>query len=220
MAEQIRVLLVDDHAIVRDGLAAYLGTEDDMEVIGQAGSGAEGVKLATQLLPDVVLMDLIMPALEGIDTLEAIRRIRQQTPKTQVIILTSHTDDDYLLPAIKAGALSYLLKDVGADELADALRRAAQGEATIHPRVAARLVDEVQRGPKPSPVADLTEREVEVLRLIAQGKSNREIAETLIIGEKTVKTHVSNILSKLHLQDRTQVAIFALKQRIVPLDAE
>lgn len=218
MSDEITVILVDDHAIVRDGLAAYLSTEDDIRVLGQAPNGAEGAKLAERLLPDVVLMDLIMPTVAGIDTLEAVRRIRQLTPSTQIIILTSHTDDDYVLPAIKAGALSYLLKDVSADDLADAIRRAAQGEAMIHPRVAARLVDEVQRGPRPNPAADLTDRELEVLRLIASGMSNREIADELIIGEKTVKTHVSNILSKLHLQDRTQAAIFALKQRIVPLD--
>lgn len=212
--EPIRVLLIDDHAVVRRGLAAFLATYDEIEVVGDAGSGAEGVELAGRLLPDVVLMDLVMPEMDGI---EATRRVRSVSPTTQVIVLTSYSEDERIFPAIKAGALSYLLKDVGPDALMRAIVAARRGEATLHSTVAARLMHELTDS-HTSPLDQLTEREREVLGCIARGMSNAEIANHLIIGERTVKTHVSNILSKLHLQDRTQAALLALREKLVPLE--
>lgn len=211
--DTISVLLVDDHRVVRQGLRDFLELQDGIEVIGEAGSGEEGVRLAQELLPDVVLMDLVLP---GIDGVEATRRIKASSPSSQVIVLTSFTDDDKVFPAIKAGAISYLLKDVQPEELARAIRAAQRGEAVLHSEVATKLMHEFST-PQPSsnPVEQLTEREMDVLRLIARGKSNKEIADSLIISEKTVKTHVSNILSKLHLADRTQAAIYALRQKLV-----
>ncbi len=214
MTEPIRVVLVDDHVVVRFGLRAFLNTQSDIEIVGEASSGEEGVEVVSRELPDVVLMDLLMP---GIDGVEATRRIKIQSPNTQVIVLTSYSEDERIFPAIKAGALSYLLKDVGAEVLAGAIRAARRGEATLHPMVATRLMSELS-GARQSPLDELTEREKDVLACIARGMSNAEIAEHLIIGERTVKTHVSNILSKLHLQDRTQAAIVALKERLIPLD--
>ncbi len=212
--ESIRVLLVDDHAVVRRGLSAFLMTYDELEVVGEAASGREGVELAAQLLPDVVLMDLVMPEMDGI---EATRRIRAISPSTRVIVLTSYSEDERIFPAIKAGALSYLLKDVGPEELMRAIKAAQRGEATLHPAVAARLMHELTAA-RSSPLDELTDREREVLTCIARGMSNAEIAQHLGIGERTVKTHVSNILSKLHLQDRTQAALLALRERLVALD--
>ena len=213
-SETVRVMLIDDHAIDRKGLAAYLDTYPEIEVVGEAGSGAEGVTMAAKLLPDVVLMDLVMPEMDGI---EATRQVKAVSPTTQVIVLTSYGEDERIFPAIKAGALSYLLKDIGPDDLVRAIKGARRGEATLHPSVAARLMSELT-GARSSPLALLTEREKEVLACIARGMSNAEIADHLIIGERTVKTHVSNILSKLHLQDRTQAALLALRERLVPLD--
>jgi len=214
--EKIALILVDDHAVVREGLRAYLSTEPDLDVVGEAGNGREALKLAADAVPDVALVDLVMPGMDGIAT---IRELKKVSPHTQVIVLTSYAEDEKIFPAVRAGALSYLLKDVSADDLAKAIRAAARGEATLHPQVAARLMSEVG-GPKrqESGVDALTEREMEVLALIARGMSNREIAQTLVVAEKTVKSHVSNILSKLHLADRTQAAIYALRQRIVPLE--
>ncbi len=214
--ETIGVLLIDDHRVVRQGLRDFLDMQDDIDVIGEAGSGEEGVQLAHDLLPDVVLMDLVMP---GIDGVEATRRIKAVSPSTRIIVLTSFADDDKVFPAIKAGAISYLLKDVSPEELAHAIRAAQRNEAVLHPEVAAKLMQEFST-PKTSeaPIDQLTEREMDVLRLIARGQSNKEIADTLVISEKTVKTHVSNILSKLHLADRTQAAIYALRQRLVPME--
>jgi len=214
MSETIRVLLVDDHGVVRRGLGALLATYDDIEVVGDAGSGAEGVALAQRLLPDVVLMDLVMPGMDGI---AATRQVKLASPTTQVIVLTSYSEDERIFPAIKAGALSYLLKEVGPDDLVRAIRAARRGEATLHPTVAARLMQELS-GARNSPLDQLTEREREVLACIARGMSNTMIADHLVVGERTVKTHVSNILSKLHLQDRTQAALLALRERLVPLD--
>jgi len=210
------VLLIDDHRVVRQGLRDFLELQEDIEIVGEASSGEEGVQLARELIPDVVLMDLVMP---GIDGVEATRQLKAVSPSTRVIVLTSFADDDKVFPAIKAGAISYLLKDVSPEELAHAIRAAQRNEAVLHPEVAARLMQEFS-APRPdeAPVEQLTPREMEVLRLIARGKSNKEIADALIVSEKTVKTHVSNILSKLHLADRTQAAIYALRKRIVAME--
>ena len=213
MADVISVLIADDHPFVRHGLRTYLETLDDMEVAGEASDGAEAVELVERLLPDVVLMDLVMPELDGV---EATRRIRAASPATKVIALTSFDDDEKVFPAIKAGAAGYLLKDVHPAELAEAVRRASRGEALLAPSVAARLMQEVS-GERPAS-AGLTERELEVLRLIARGMSNKLIARELVVSEKTVKTHVSNILAKLHLADRTQAALYAVREGLAELD--
>jgi NarL family two-component system response regulator LiaR len=215
--ETISVLLIDDHQVVRQGLRDFLELDDHIEVVGEASSGEEGVKVASELLPDVVLMDLVMPG--GIDGVEATRRLKATSPSSRIIVLTSFSDDNKIFPAIKAGAISYLLKDVSPEELAQAIYAAKRNEAVLHPDVATRLMQEFST-PRTAetPVDQLTERELDVLRLIAQGKSNKEIADALVISEKTVKTHVSNLLSKLHLADRTQAAIYALRQRLVSID--
>lgn len=214
--EKISVLIVDDHQVVRQGLRDFLELHETIDVVGEASNGAEGVRLARELLPDVVLIDLVMPGMDGV---EATRHLKAACPSTHVIVLTSFGDDNKIFPAIKAGAISYLLKDVSPDQLAYAIHAAQRNEAVLHPDVAVRLMQEFST-PRPAdaPVEQLTERELDVLRLIAQGKSNKEIADALIISEKTVKTHVSNLLSKLHLADRTQAAIYALRQRLVPMD--
>lgn len=217
MSETITVLLVDDHEVVRQGVRAFLQTQPDIEVIGEADSGETAVTLVTDLAPDVVLMDLIMP---GIDGVQATRQIKQISPRSQIIVLTSYHQDEHIFPAIRAGALSYLLKDVAPEALATAVRKAAKGEAILHPRVAARVVQELHgaRQDAPNVFTELSDREMEVLRQIAAGKSNREIAEELVISEKTVKSHVSNILSKLHLDDRTQAAVYAWREGVVRRD--
>ncbi len=217
MEVAISVLLVDDHALVRAGVRGYLEAQPDIEVVGEAADGLAAVNLATEHVPDIVLMDLVMPGMDGI---EATHRIRTASPRTQVVVLTSFHEDASIFPAIRAGALSYLLKDVGPDEVAAAVRRAARGEAVVHPRVAARLMASVRGDSEQSlnPYVDLTEREQEVLRLIADGMSNAEIASSLSIGEKTVKGHVSNILGKLYLQDRTQAAVYAWREGFVRRD--
>jgi NarL family two-component system response regulator LiaR len=214
MAEPITVLLVDDHVMVRMGLKAYFDTLADIQVAGEAGNGKEALSLVEQTAPDVVLMDLIMPDMDGVETTRQIKKI---SPRTQVIVLTSYHQDEHIFPAIRAGALSYVLKDIDPDELADAIRRAHSGEAVLNPRVAARLVKEMHgdREEGLNPFHELTEREMEVLRQIAAGKSNREIAEALVISEKTVKSHITNLLSKLHLADRTQAAVYAWQEGIV-----
>jgi NarL family two-component system response regulator LiaR len=215
--DTLSVIIVDDHQVVRQGLRDFLELHPAIDVVGEAASGAEGVRLAAELLPDVVLMDLVMPEMDGV---AATRRLKALTPSTAVIVLTSFADNDRIFPAFKAGAISYLLKDVSPEELASAILAAQRGEAVLHPDVAARLMQEVHTPAGVSALDQLTEREMDVLRLIARGKSNKEIADTLIISEKTVKTHVSNLLSKLHLADRTQAAIYALRQRVVPMDEE
>jgi NarL family two-component system response regulator LiaR len=215
MADVISVLIADDHPFVRHGLRTYLDTLDDLEVVGEASDGAEAVELATRLLPEVVLMDLVMPELDGV---EATRAIRDASPSTKVIVLTSFDDDEKVFPAIKAGAAGYLLKDVHPAELAEAVRKASRGEALLAPSVAARLMQEVAgEGGRPAG-NDLTERELEVLRLIARGQANKVIARELGVSEKTVKTHVSNILAKLHLADRTQAALYAVREGLAELD--
>ena len=214
MAESISVLLVDDHSMVREGVRAFLVTQPDITVVGEAGSGEEAIRLAEQHVPDVVLMDLIMPEMDGV---EATRRVKQVSPRSQVVVLTSYHEDEHIFPALKAGALSYVLKDLSAQELAAAVRKAAVGEAVLHPRVAARVIKELQgkRADALNPFTELSERELEVLKLIADGMSNADIASKLFLSEKTVKGHVSNILSKLHLVDRTQAAVYAWREGIV-----
>ena len=212
--QTITVLIIDDHQLVREGVRNFLQRQRDITVVGEAGSGQEGLRLASDLAPDVVLMDLVMPETDGVETT---RRLKQISPRTQVIVLTSFDDDQHILPAIRAGALSYILKDVGTAALAEAVRKAARGEVTMTPLVAARVMRELRQGGQPATQvgADLSEREIEVLRLIAEGRSNTEIAERLVISEHTVKRHVSNILSKLHLADRTQAAVYAWREGMV-----
>ncbi len=217
MSEPITVLLVDDHALVRQGVRAFLETQPDITVVAEAASGEEAVRLATEHAPDVALMDLIMPGMDGV---EATRRLTARSPRTNIVVLTSYHDDEHVFPAIRAGALSYVLKEVGPDELAETVRKAAAGEAVLHPRVAARVVRElhgVRRG-EPNVFHDLSDRELEVLKLIAEGLSNAEISGRLFISEKTAKNHVSNILGKLHLADRTQAAVYAWRQGVVRRD--
>jgi NarL family two-component system response regulator LiaR len=214
--DKIGVLLIDDHRVVRQGLRDFLELDEHIEVVGEASSGEEGIALARELLPDVVLMDLVM---NGMDGVEATRRLTAVSPISRVIVLTSFAEDNKIFPAIKAGAISYLLKDISPEDLAEAIYAAQRNEAVLHPDVATRLMQEFSTPHSAENALDqLTEREMEVLRLIAQGKSNKEIADTLVISEKTVKTHVSNLLSKLHLADRTQAAIYAFRQRLVSID--
>ncbi len=214
MSTPITVLLVDDHEVVRSGVSAFLASQPDFEVVGEAKSGTEAVELAKKTVPDVVLMDLVMAKMDGV---EATRQVKAVSPRTKIVVLTSYHQDEYIFPALQAGAISYILKDVKMDELADALRRASQGEATLHPRVASRVIQELHGANREelNPFTELTDREMEVLKLIAKGKSNSEIADGLVISVNTVKGHVSNILSKLHLADRTQAAVYAWQQGIV-----
>jgi NarL family two-component system response regulator LiaR len=217
MDRPITVLLVDDHEVVRKGLRASLDARREFAVVGEAASGAEAVELAREHVPDVILMDLIMP---GVDGVEATRQVKNVSPRTQIIVLTSYHEDEHIFPALQAGATSYVLKDVALDELAEAIQRAAQGEATLHPCVASRVIQELAgaRHIELNPFTELTAREMDVLKLIADGLGNSEIAERLVISEHTVKGHVSNILSKLHLADRTQAAVYAWRQGIVRRD--
>ncbi|PYI50882.1 response regulator [Paenibacillus flagellatus] len=212
MESEIKVLLVDDHEMVRIGLAAVLGTEDGIEVVGEASNGAEGIRLAQEYNPDVVLMDLVM---EGMDGIETTRKLLQQMPHIKVIVLTSFLDDEKMYPVIEAGAFSYLLKTSRASEIAQAIRAAVKGQSVLEQQVAAKMMNRF-RQPKPAaePHHELTDREMEVLRLIAAGKSNQEVADELFIGIKTVKFHVTNILAKLGVDDRTQAAIYAFKHGI------
>jgi two-component system, NarL family, response regulator LiaR len=218
MKKSISILIVDDHEVVRNGMRSYLETLPDFSVVGEASSGEEAIELVTELIPDIVLMDLIMPGMDGIETT---RRVKQVSPRTQVVVLTSYHEDIHIFPALKAGAISYILKDMKMEKLADVLHRAIQGEVTLHPRVASRVLQNLrgEDGEEPQLIAELTERELDVLKLIAAGLSNTMIAEKLFISENTVKGHVSNILSKLHLADRTQVAVFAWQKGIVHRNA-
>lgn len=214
MSEPITVMIVDDHEMVRQGAAGYLEAQPDIKVVAEAESGSEAVRLAREYVPDVVLMDLVMPGMDGV---EAARKVKDISPRTQIIVLTSYHQDEHIFPALQAGAISYLLKDVKAKELVEAIHRAAKGEATLHPRVAARVIKQFSsREPAKSNLfTELTERELEVLTLIARGYTNQKIAEDLVITIGTVKGHVSNILSKLHLADRTQAAVYAWQEGIV-----
>lgn len=214
MSDKISLLITDDHAMVRQGIRAFLELQPDLTVLDEADSGEMAVRKAAELAPDVVLMDLVMPGIGGV---EATRQVKQVSPHSQVIVLTSYHEDEYIFPALRAGAISYVLKDVGPDELAEVVRKAARGESVLHPRVAARVVQELRgtRSGTPNLFNELSDRELDVLRLIADGRSNAEIADKLIISEKTVKGHVSNILSKLHMMDRTQAAVLAWQQGLM-----
>jgi two-component system, NarL family, response regulator LiaR len=205
----IRVLLADDHTVVRQGLRMFLSLDPELEVVGEASNGAEALQLARELLPDVVLMDLLMPVMDGIT---AIAAIRSELPDVEVIALTSVLEDASVVGAVRAGAIGYLLKDTEADELREAIKAAAAGQVQLSPRAATRLLREVRAPESPE---TLTERETDVLRLLAKGLSNKEIARELVIGEKTVKTHVSNILSKLGVPSRTQAALYAVRIGLV-----
>lgn len=211
-SEKIRVLLVDDHHVVRQGLVMFLGLDSELQVVGEAADGAQAVQLADQVKPDVILMDLLMPVMDG---LTAIQKIKQAHPEIEIIALTSVLEDDKVYKAVHAGAMGYLLKDTRADELAKAIKAASRGEVQLHPEAAKRLIREVRMPESPE---KLTERETEVLRLIAKGLSNKDIAMQLVVSEKTVKTHVSNVLAKLHLPSRTQAALYALREGLVSLD--
>ncbi len=216
MSEPIRVLVADDHPTLRDGLRAILDTQDDILVVGEAANGLEAVKQAAALRPDVVLMDLEMPRLDGV---EALRRVLAERPGTRVLVLTSFATDDKVFPAIKAGALGYLLKDSDPDDLARAIRQVHRGESSLHPAVARKVLRELTRPPERPPTPDpLSAREVEVLRLVARGLGNQEIADALGIGEATVRSHVSSILAKLHLASRTQAALYALREGLAQLE--
>lgn len=225
MTGSIRVLVVDDHDIVRRGIQALLATEPGIEVFGEAEDGEQAIAEAERLHPDVILMDLVMPKVDGI---EATRRITASQPEARILVLTSFATDEMVFPAIKAGALGYLLKDSGPEELIRAIRDVHRGVSSLHPAIARKLLQEISSPPthptdtsNSSNEADpLTEREVEVLRLVAQGHSNRDIGEQLVISEATVRTHMSNILSKLHLASRTQAALYALREGLASLDED
>jgi len=209
--DKVSVLIVDDHPVVREGLRTFLELQPDLEFVGEAADGVEALDKVGQLLPDVVLMDLVMPKMDGIAT---IRHIRDLSPSTRILVLTSFSEDDKVFPAVKAGAHGYLMKDVRPAELAEAIRLVHCGEPSLHPEIAKKLMHQLAEGEEEETREELTLRETEVLRLIAGGHSNKEIANTLYISEKTVKTHVSNILQKLHLADRTQAALYAVRQKI------
>jgi len=216
MTAPIRILIADDHAILRKGIRALRSTEPDMEVVGETADGVETVAQARVLRPDVILMDLMMPNMDGI---EATREITAEHPGVRILVLTSFAADDKVFPAIKAGALGYILKDSGPAELVQAIYQVYRGEPSLEPAIALKMLQELSRpSERPHTPEPLSQREMEVLRLLAQGKSNREIADLLVITELTVRTHVSNILGKLHLASRTQAALYALKEGLASLD--
>ncbi|MPZ22849.1 MAG: response regulator [Dehalococcoidia bacterium] len=211
MTDAISIVIADDHGMVRQGLRNFLSLHDDFEVTGEAADAAEAVALVGTLVPDIVLMDLVMPVKDGV---EATREIKVLSPSTRVIILTSFAEDEQVFAAIKAGAWGYLLKDVRAEELARAIRGVHSGEPMLHPQVARTLMREMRTPRREESGQRLTERETDVLLCLARGMSNKEIATELVISEKTVKTHVSNILQKLHLADRTQAALYAVEKKL------
>ena|SRR5512147_1827184 len=212
----IRVMVVDDHAIIRKGIRAVLDLVPDIELAGEAENGIQAVKLEAELKPDVILMDLMMPEMDGI---ACIKQIKAQQPRARILVLTNFAGEDMIFPAIKAGAMGYHLKDSSPEALIDAIRQLNQGVASLHPSIATKVLDEFHHSERePLSEEPLTQREVEVLRLIAQGHENREIAGQLVISEATVRTHVSNILGKLHLASRTQAALYALKEGLASLD--
>jgi NarL family two-component system response regulator LiaR len=212
-AESIRILIVDDHAIVREGQRALIGTEPGMEMVGEAADGVQAVEMARSLQPDVILLDLVMPRKGGV---EAIEEIKAENPMARILVLTSFAEDEKVYAAIKAGALGYLLKDASPQEILGAIREVYRGEPSMSPAIAQKLVRELQRSSDLPPTEEpLTGREIEILKLVAQGLTNPEIAEKLVISERTVGTHVSNILSKLHLANRTQAALYAWREGLV-----
>jgi two-component system, NarL family, response regulator LiaR len=211
-ADPIQVVIVDDHAVVREGVRAFLDTQSDFRVVAEGTSGETAVRLCAEYRPDVLLLDLIMP---GQSSVETIRQVKAVSARTQIVVLTSYHSDDHIFPALHAGALSYILKDTSPQGLIDTLKRSVQGESVLSPQVASRVVAEIREPGTMNATAVLSERETEVLRLIAAGYSNAQIASQLVLSEKTVKGHVSNILSKLHLVDRTQAAIYAWRHGIV-----
>jgi NarL family two-component system response regulator LiaR len=216
-AEKIKVLIVDDHQVVRQGLYTFLELHDDISVVGEANDGKRAVEMVRLLQPDVVLMDLVMPQMDGIT---ATQQIHALGLTTKVIALTSFSEDDKVFPAIQAGAASYLLKDVSPDDLVDAIRAVHHGEARLHPDIARKLMQQVSHmrtSPQEASINELTTREREVIRLVALGRNNREIAQELFISEKTVKSHISNLLGKLNLEHRTQLAIYAIKNKLVEM---
>jgi NarL family two-component system response regulator LiaR len=211
----VRIVIVDDHAIVREGLRFLFEQQPDIEVVGEGEDGLQAIMLIEEMHPEVLLLDLLMPKMHGV---EVIRQIKRLSPQTQMLVLTSYFEDELLFGAIQAGALSYLLKDTKPRDLVAAVQAAAKGESILHPLIAKRVLRDIRQS-KRSLLQDLTVRELDVLTWIARGRSNREIATELCLGEQTIKTHVSNILAKLHLADRTQAAIYALQQHLIPLDA-
>jgi NarL family two-component system response regulator LiaR len=217
MNNPITILLVDDHEVVRQGVRGFFDSHDEFEVVGEAENGADAVMLTEELIPDVVLMDLLMSDTDGV---EATRQVKNISPRTQIVVLTSYHEDEHIFPALQAGALSYILKDVKMEELAEVVRKAAGGESSLHSRVAARVIQELHGSQRDDErlYTDLTSREMEILKLIADGYNNHQLAEHLVISEHTVKGHVSNILSKLHLEDRTQAAVYAWKKGVVRRD--
>lgn len=220
MEKSIRVLIVDDHAIVREGLRGLIEVEPDMELAGEASSGAEGVEKALALRPDVILMDLLMPEKDGVT---AIKEIKEDWQEARVLVLTSFLEDDKVFPAIESGALGYLLKDTQPDELLDAIRGVHRGETMLHPSIAKKIMQRIQQGSEDSKKTEgpeLTERELDVLRLLAQGDGDRDIAEKLVVSERTVHFHVGNILSKLHLANRTQAALYAIRKGLAKPDID
>jgi len=214
MSEPITILIVDDHAVVRQGVRTLLDMHPDLQVVGEAESAEAALPLVEELVPDVVLLDLVLPGMNGV---EATRQIKKISPRTQIVVLTSYAEDEHIFPALRAGALSYLLKDIRPRELAESIRKAARGESMLHSRIAARMIQEVREAKRkvPPAFAELTPRELEVLQLLADGQTNAGIAAQLVLSEKTVRGYVSNILSKLHLEDRTQVAVFAWQQGLM-----
>ncbi|MEH6995242.1 response regulator transcription factor [Neobacillus drentensis] len=211
----IRIMIADDHHVVRRGLAFFLKTQRDIEIIGEAGNGKEAVELARKLKPDLILMDLVMPEMDGI---QATKIIKTEMPEIKIMILTSFSDQDHVIPALEAGASGYQLKDIEPDELIHCIKKIMRGENQLHPKATSHLLANLSNKDKKDDnklISELTKREMDVLREIARGKSNKEIAASLFITEKTVKTHVSNLLSKLELADRTQAALFAVKNQLV-----
>jgi NarL family two-component system response regulator LiaR len=216
MTEPIRILLADDHGLVREGMRALLDARPDMEVVGEAADGEEAVRRALLLDPDIILLDLVMPRLDGI---EAIQAIKAERPEARILVITSFSEDERVYRAVKAGALGYLLKDSSPQELVQAIHDVCAGKMSLHPDVALKLIKEMNRPSELPPTEEpLTERELEVLKLVAKGWSNAEIGEELVISERTVGAHVSNILSKLHLANRTQAALYALREGISDLE--
>jgi two-component system, NarL family, response regulator LiaR len=213
--EIIKVLIVDDHQVVRQGLRTFLELHEDIAVIGEAEDGLKAIEMVQELQPDIILMDLVMPMMDGIS---ATQKIHASGSPAKIIALTSFSEDDKVFPAIQAGASSYLLKDVSPDDLIDAIRAVHLGEARLHPDITRKLMEQVSQlksSSQETPMENLTARELEVVRLVAMGRNNREIAQELFISEKTVKTHISNILGKLNLEHRTQLAIYAIKNNLV-----